>query len=384
MIRRQVVRAFVGSSAASLLPVWSGAAAAEEPNSARSWVIGSSVGLSGPLASLGQELKQGMDAAIAQVNARGGVAGRELNLQVLDDGYAPQRTQENVRKLLAEGSALALLSCMGTANNQAILPLVDEAQIPYVAPQSGASALRQAQLRSVFHVRVGYADEARRLIEKLGDMGFDSLAVVSQETTFGREFLADVVASAEARKVRLVAQVALDADARRAPEVVQQVLAAKPSAVVLGTAGDASVALVKQFRKLSPSLPLAASSVALSGENLRQLGALSSGLALTLVLPDAGRTSVGLVRDYQKAMRAIGQTAFSSRSLEGYVNARVLIEGLERCGKDLSRSRLRSALAGIRNLDLGGLVIDYSAPAPYVGSRYLELGVLGAGGRLLG
>jgi ABC-type branched-subunit amino acid transport system substrate-binding protein len=129
---------------------------------------------------------------------------------------------------------------------------------------------------------------------------------------------------------------------------------------------------------------LAATSVALSGDNLRQLGGKASGIALSMVLPDAGRTSVAVVRDYQKAMRALGFQEFSARSFEGYVNARVLTEGLERAGRDLTRAKLRTALAGIRSNDLGGLSIDYAGGAPYVGSRFLDLGVMGANGRMVG
>ena len=91
-----------------------------------------------------------------------------------------------------------------------------------------------------------------------------------------------------------------------------------------------------------------------------------------------------MVRDYQAAMRAKGATEFSQVSLEAYVNTRVLAEGLERAGSDPSRAKLRTALAGIRNWDMGGFVVDYSGQAPYVGSRFVDLGVLNGSGRFLG
>ncbi|MGL4434535.1 MAG: ABC transporter substrate-binding protein, partial [Giesbergeria sp.] len=66
-----------------------------------------------------------------------------------------------------------------------------------------------------------------------------------------------------------------------------------------------------------------------------------------------------------------------------YVNMRVLAEGLERAGNDPTRAKLRSALAGIRNWDMGGFVVDYSGQAPFVGSRYIDLAVLGPAGKFL-
>jgi hypothetical protein len=83
-------------------------------------------------------------------------------------------------------------------------------------------------------------------------------------------------------------------------------------------------------------------------------------------------------------MRAQGKGDFSQGSLEAYVNARVLLEGLERAGKDPTQARLRAALSSIRNLDLGGFTVDYSGQMPYVGSRYIDLGVLGGTGRFIG
>ena len=176
----------------------------------------------------------------------------------------------------------------------------------------------------------------------------------------------------------------LDAKGEQVAQVVQQALGANPMTVLLGTAGDVSAALVNEFRKVSPSTPLAATSVAFSGENLRQLGAKAGGLAVSMVMPDATRTSVALVREYQRAMRAAGQQEFSARSFEGYVNARVLIDGLDRAGKDLSRAKLRSALAGMRNNDMGGFLVDFAGGTPFVGSKFIDLGIMGSNGKFVG
>ena len=384
MQRRQFTQSLLATATGlSLAPrAWAGP---QDAIDAKMVTIGCSLGLSGPLASLGKELKQGLDAGIAQANARsGGTGGRELRLLALDDGYDPARSEENVRKLIADGNVAALLSCMGTSNNQRIMPLVDEAQIPYVAPQSGASSLRKPEYRSVFHVRASYSDEAQRLAKKLVAMGITDLAVVYQDTAFGKEFLADVNNALKAVNQPAPKAFKLDAKGEQVATVVQQTLASKPMTVLLGTAGDVSAALINEFRKVSASTPLAATSVALSGENIRQLGTKAGGLALSMVMPDASRTSVALVRDYQRAMRAVNQQEFSSRSFEGYVNARVLIDGLDRAGRDLSRAKLRSALAGLRSNDLGGFTVDYAGGAPYVGSKFIDLGIMGSNGRFIG
>ncbi len=384
MQRRQFTQSLVAASTGLLFATASHAVGVQDPMDSKTVSIGCSLGLTGPLASLARELKQGLDAGLAQVNAKG-INGREIKLVALDDGYDAKRSEDNARKLIADANTVALISCMGTANNQRILPLVDEAQIPYVAPQSGATSLRKAEHRSVFHVRASYSDEAQRLTQKLFSMGITDLAIVYQDTVFGREFLADVTAALKSTGQTAAPKAfKLDAEGKGVESVVGQAVAAKPMAVLLGTAGDVTAALVNEFKKVSPSTPLAATSVALSGDNLRQLGGKASGLALSMVLPDSGRTSVALVREYQKAMRAAGFQDFSARSFEGYVNARVLAEGLERAGRELTRGKLRSALASLRSHDMGGMTVDFSSGAPYVGSRFVDLGILGANGRVVG
>ena len=384
MQRRQFTQSLVAASTGLFLANASRAVGVQDPMDSKTVSVGCSLGLTGPLASLARELKQGLDAGLAQANAKG-INGREIKLVALDDGYDAKRSEDNARKLIADANTVALISCMGTANNQRILPLVDEAQIPYVAPQSGATSLRKAEHRSVFHVRASYSDEAQRLTQKLFSMGITDLAIVYQDTVFGREFLADVTAALKSTGQTAAPKAfKLDAEGKGVESVVGQAVAAKPMAVLLGTAGDVTAALVNEFKKISPSTPLAATSVALSGDNLRQLGGKASGLALSMVLPDSGRTSVALVREYQKAMRAAGFQDFSARSFEGYVNARVLAEGLERSGRELTRGKLRSALASLRSHDMGGMTVDFSSGAPYVGSRFVDLGILGANGRVVG
>ena len=384
MHRRDFVSLAPKAAALVAAPALTGLARAEEGVSARSITIGSSAAMTGPLASLGLDLKQGLDAAIAQINARGGVQGRNLQLQMLDDGYVPARSVENVRKMVSEGSIFALLSCVGTPNNTAILPLIEEANLPYVAPLTGASSLRRASSRNVFHVRASYTDETQRLIQRVGSMGISGMTVVYMDNAFGREVLADARKTMAGLGMQPGIEVALDTEGKNLPQVVSQVLASRPSAVFLATAGAVSAAAVQALRKPSPSLPIAALSVALGSDALKSLGATGNGVALTMVFPDPNHAKTPLVREYQSAMRAVGLNEFSAGSFEGYINTRVLAEGLERAGKDPSRAKLRQALSTLRGLELGGFTVDFPPTTPYVGSRFVDLGILGASGRFIG
>ncbi|MGP1629642.1 MAG: ABC transporter substrate-binding protein [Giesbergeria sp.] len=376
-------RQFVSYAAALAAPAFVRNALAQEGGvSSKSLIIGSSAALSGPLAGFGIDLRRGAEAAIAQINARGGVHGRALQLNMVDDAYVPQRTVDNVKQMLSQGSAFALLSCVGTPNNTAILPLVEEAGIPYVAPLTGATSLRK-NARNVFHVRASYTDEVTRLVQRLSGMGMKEIGIVFLDNAYGRELLEDANRALAVAGTKATVQAALATDGKNLDAVLSQVAKARPTAVLLVTAGAATVPLVRGLKNVVPGVLMAGVSAALTGEAYKQLGEAGRGLAVTMIMPDPTKGKTAVVRDYQAAMKLREQPEFNLGSLEGYVNMRVLAEGLERAGSDPTRAKLRTALAGIRNWDLGGFVVDYGSQAPYVGSRYINMAVLGAEGKFL-
>jgi branched-chain amino acid transport system substrate-binding protein len=382
MLRRNFLSLIPQATVLASAPAFIRPAFAQEGFNARTITIGCSGALTGPLAGFGQELKIGVDAAMAQINAKGGIHGRTLQLQMADDGYVPARSVDNVKKMIGESSIFALMSCIGTPNNAAILPLIEENNLPYIAPLTGASSLRKAS-KNVFHVRASYSDETQRLVAKLVNMGIKDLAIVYLDNGFGKEVLADAQKALAASGIKAVAEVALATDGKNLQTVVEQTLAARPAAVFLATAGAASTGLVMGLKKVSPMLPIAGLSVALTNDGLKQLGNAASGLAITMVFPDPSRAKIQIVRDYQAAMKAMGKEEFSLGSFESYINTRVLAEGLERAGRDVSRAKLQTALASVRNLDLGGFIVNYQA-SPFVGSKFVDLGVLGSSGRFIG
>lgn len=383
MQRRQFVSLASRVAAAVGAPVLARSAHAQEAGlAAKTLAIGCSAATTGPLAAFGQDIGLGAGAAVAQINRSGGVQGRQLQFNLLDDAYDPQRTVANVQQLLAQDKAFALMSCLGTPNNTALLPLIESAGVPYVGPWTGASSLRQRS-PNLFHVRASYTDEMRTLVQRLAGMGLKGIGIVYQDNLFGREMLEDATRELKASGMEPAVAVALATDGKNLKDVVDKVAAARPSAVLLATAGSVSVGLVKGLKHSMPGLLMAGLSVTLTGNAFQQLGDAGNGLAMSIVVPNPFRPNSAVVRDYQAAVRAVSPDAiFSLVSLEAYINLRVLAEGLERAGPAPTQAKLRSALASIRNWDLGGFTVHYSGQSPHVGSRYIGLGILNGAGRI--
>jgi ABC-type branched-subunit amino acid transport system substrate-binding protein len=344
--------------------------------------IGSTAAMTGPLAGFGQTMKLGVDAAIHQINAKGGINSRQLRFEMADDAYVPDRSVENAKKLIANTNIVALLGCLGTANNAAITPLVEAAGIPHLAPLTGASSLRKNDYQSVFHLRASYTDEINRLVQNLVSMGIRDLAMVYLDNPYGKEVAQDTTRALAAANVTASAMVALSVDGKNLKQVIATALAAKPSAVLLGTAGAATTGLVAGLKQASPMIPIAGVSAALTQDGIKALGATAQGIAITHVYPDASQAKHLIVRDYQAAMRSVNQTEFTTGSLEGYISARLMFEAMQRAGRNITRERIRHALASIHNFDMGGFTVNYGSDNAHVGSKFVGLGVLTSDGRL--
>lgn len=130
-------------------------------------------------------------------------------------------------------------------------------------------------------------------------------------------------------------------------------------------------------------LAIAGVSATFTSDGIAQLGQLAAGIAVTMVIPDPHRGRLQVVRHYQAAMHAVGRTELGTGSLEGCINTRVLAEGLARAGRDVSRAKLRTALTDVHDVDLGGFNVNYTA-APFVGSKFVDMGVFNPNGRFNG
>ena len=384
MQRRRFVSLASQTAIVGAWPAWALQASAQEGNAPgvtdQTIQISSSVPLSGSLVGFGQAVQKGAGAAFAEINAQGGINGRQIRLHLVDDGYETERSVDNIKKIIQERKTLALLSCVGTPNNTAITPLIEAAGIPHVAPITGAASLRKNQ-QLIFHVRAGYSKEVISLVQRLVGMGLKGIALVYLDNGYGRELQGVAAAELQRLGASAAAEVALDVSSKNANAVLQSLKQARPSAVLLLTAGTSSLDMIHGIKQQLPGVLMAGLSVTIQGLTLDDA---ASGMAVTTIVPDPNRGKSGLVRNYQAAMQAQGEQEFSQGSLEAYINAHVLAYGLRLAGKEPTPARVRAALSSIRNFDLGGFVVSYGATPPFVGSRFIELGIIGRNGRFVG
>lgn len=345
-------------------------------------VLGHSADLTGPLADLGQGVLKGAQLYFDALNARGGVHGRKVRLMSRDDGYEVRRSVDNVKSFIERDEVFALFGTFGTPNNEALIPLARKAGVPVIAPYTGALSVRGRDLQGVFNIRASYAEETEKLVEHLHTLNMRRIGIIHQDNAFGREVSQAAVAALARRGLKPLVVVSVLNDATDAQQAAAKVAVTAPEAVLLGLAGKPTVETIRHLTRLQRGVALYAPSVLAAPANLRSLGKDAAGVAVTQIVPFPLNATTPVVREYQAAARAAGEQEFSHLGLEGFINAKVAAEGLQRAGRNLTRTGFVAALEGLRRFDVGGMEISFGQGASS-GARLVELTMINAHGRLI-
>lgn len=349
-------------------------------------VVGQVAPLSGVLASTGRQMVVGGKIYFDAINAQGGVHGAQIRHEVLDDGYKVAETTRLTRELLAKPEVLVLFGFAGTANVTQLLidGVLDAGGAALVAPYTGGESLRSPFNPWIFHVRAGYADEAEHLVKQATTLGLTRFAVMYQDDGFGKAGLLGVQTALAKRQLKLAAAAGYERNTDKVENAVKAMKASDAQAIIMISINKPTAAFVKQYRESGGSAQLYNISVVDPAEIVR-LGGLKNahGLGISQVVPYPFMPNLPVVRQYQLLLKkyAPGEVP-NYTSFEEFLGAKVLVEGLRRAGPVPTRAKVLKALESMGNFDLGGTTVNYS-PTNRVGSRYVDVTVIGNTGQLL-
>ena len=349
-------------------------------------VIGQVAPVSGVLASTGQQMVLGGRIYFDAVNAAGGVHGATLRHEVLDDGYKVEDTVRLTRQLLARPEVVALFGFAGTANVGQLLEggVLAEGGAALVAPYTGGESLRTPFNPWIFHVRAGYADEAEHLVQQLSTIGVERVAVLYQDDGFGQAGLAGVQQALARRGRKLLTAASYERNTDQVDAAVQAIRGVDAQAVIMIAINRPAAAFVKRYRELGGAAQLYNISVVDPAEIVRLAGQKNAhGLGISQVVPYPYRPMLAVVREYRQLLKAHASGVEANyASFEEFLGAKVLVEALRRAGPQPTRARVIKALESLHEFDLGGMTVSYS-PTNRIGSRMVEVTVIGASGRLV-
>ena len=325
-------------------------------------LIGSCSALDGPTRFLGSQTVLGATTYLHSINDEGGIYGRKVQLLAFDDGYDPDKAPACFKRMVKEG-VFALGFFVGTPTAKVYVPMAQEERIPVVGLFTGAQMLYEPLKHYVINVRASYYDETREQIDRLWDVNVRKIAVVYQDDAFGKTVLDGVKLALQKHNS---APVALGSFARNTLDVddgLKSVMAARPQAVVVVGPYSPVAVLVKKAHATGWRPQFLTVSFVGTEEFIKEAGSDAEGTIITQVVPPYDRTdytTVGLYRQY--LAKYYPDAAPNFVSLEGFVDAMVLVEGLKRAGRDVTREKLITAIESIHSMNVGmgsKLLLDY-------------------------
>ena len=344
--------------------------------------FGISAPFTGPAKELGQNMKLGIEAAFNAANANGGVYGRQLRLVAADDGYEPARTAATMKQLYERDQVFGLVGDVGTPTAVVALPYALDRKMLFFGAFTGAGLLRNDPPdRYVFNYRASYAEETAAVVNylvKVRRLLPEQIAVFAQQDAYGDAGFAGVEKAIRSLRggnetpiLRLNYQrntVDVDdavAQLQQGNAQLQQKRHSPIKAVIMVPAYRAAAKFIEKTRNLYPDMIYTSvsfvGSTALADELMLLGKKYATGVIVTQVVPAVDGHS-SLVLDYKSALAKYfpGQ-APDYVSLEGYVDANVLIAALQRSGPQLDTEKLVSTLENLRDLDIGlGTPVTFS------------------------
>ena len=349
-------------------------------------VIGQVAPLSGVLASTGHQMVVGGQIYFDAINAQGGIHGAKIRHEVVDDGYKVAETVRLTREMLAQPEVVALFGFAGTANVTQLLTdgVLDVGGAALVAPYTGGESLRTPFNPWIFHVRAGYADEAEHMVQQLTTLGMKRIAVMYQDDGFGKAGLLGVTNALDKRQLKLAVAASYERNTDKVEEAVKKIKASDAQAIIMVSVNKSTAAFMKLYRESGGGAQLYNISVVDPAELVKLAGLKNAhGLGISQVVPYPYMANLPVVREYQALLKKYApKELVNYTSFEEFVGAKVLVEALRRAGPNPTRTKVVKALESMGSYDTGGITVGYS-PSNRVGSRYVEVTVIGSTGKLL-
>lgn len=321
--------------------------------------IGSSLALGGHAGYLGTQTLHGALSYINSINEQGGIHGRKITLISYDDGYDPPKCLLNTQKLIVKDRVFALFCYVGTPTTVKIIPIIDEVRIPLLGMFTGANALREPLNPYVINVRASYYQEISAAVTQVIEtLNISKVAVFYQYDAYGFDGLKGTELALKRYSLEPLARGSYIRGTLNIEDGLSKIMDSGAEAVVMIGTYDPCAKFIKSARTKGYNPIFYNVSFVGADELARKLGEKGEGVIVSQVVPPPElpemqeqlwgvREYTGLLGKYYPGDKP------NFVGLEGYINARVLVEGLKRAGRNLDRESFVKAIESIQNYDLG-------------------------------
>jgi len=344
--------------------------------------IGQTAGFTGAAASGVKEITDGAKLYFDYINASGGIGGQKIELISLDDSFDPALAAQNARRLVTERGVIALFLTRGTPHTQAVLPVLAQYHIALVAPSTGAMILHTPVNPYVFNVRATYQREAEKAAQFLATVSLSRIGIFQSDDSFGADAIQGALKGLREAQIEPAFVATFDREKPDLNKMVAAVEKTDPQAVIFIGSANTVAEGIKAIRKAGSKAQVVTLSNNASGGFIKSLGAFGRNTIVSQVFPFERSLGTPIVKEAIALASTAGHTEVTPAVLEGFAAAKVLVAGLRQAGPNPNREKLLNALNGLRRLDIGGMVLNYS-PSNHTGLNFADLSIIGSEGKFV-
>jgi branched-chain amino acid transport system substrate-binding protein len=319
-------------------------------------LLGSSLALGGHASFLGTQTLHGALSYLNYINEQGGIHGRKIKVITYDDGYDPPRCVANTQKLINKDKVFALFCYVGTPTSVKIIPIVEEAKIPLLGLFTGANTLREPFKRYIINVRASYYQETGTVVKHLvEDLGIKKIAVFYQYDAYGFDGLKGTEIALKKYGLAPVATGSYIRGTLDVEDGLNKIIPSSAEAVIMIGTYDPCAKFIKLAKSKGFNPIFHNVSFVGADELARKLGKKGEGVIITQVVPPPEeRILLPAAEDYARLLaKYYPQSTLTFVGFEGFVNAKILVEGLRRSGRELTREGFIDAIDTLERYFVG-------------------------------
>jgi len=311
----------------------------------------------GPAAGLGKGMRTGAEAVIKEINNKGGINGRKINLLVADDGYEPDKAIDETVKMIEENKVFALFGYVGTPTANAVIPIVKENKTPLVGLFTGAMTLRKPVIHEIINIRASYDDEPEMLVERfIKDTGAKKFAVFYQDDGFGMAVLSGTEKALKKRGLEVAAKGTFQRNTTAVKAGLVAVMEANPDVVIMVGPYTPLSVFIKEAKAAGLKSQLATVSFVGTDSLVKLTGNEGDGVVISQVVPFPEDLSLPVTKECSTLIaKHAPDEKLGFVNFEGCITAKAMVLALEKVGKDLTRENLIKAFEDMKNADIGGV-----------------------------
>jgi len=324
--------------------------------------LGASLPLTGINKELGQEVMEGANTYFSHINAKGGINGKHIRFIFYDDKYEPQNTLKNINILINKDKVFSLFGFVGTPTTKKILPIITDKDIPFVAPYTGASFLRNPNFSNIVNFRSSYKQEIEGIVNYLYTYKkLTRFAIFYQNDDYGEEGYIATIEALTKRNLKLISEGTYKRNTLSVRHALHEIKTTNPEAIIIVGAYKASARFIKTARECCfKNVIFAPISFVNANALIEELNGDGKNILFSHTVPSYDNNSLAVVNEYINLLNFYyPKISPSYASFESFLAAKLVIEAFQNMKGLFTQKNFLSTLKNLPKDSLGGIPIEF-------------------------